>query len=244
MPEFERIACDNIEATAATQVRIRLDRAIIDEYTEAFQNGADMPPIDVFREPNSERVILADGFHRHRAAINAGREDIGCNVHEGGMHDALMYALGANAEHGMRRTQADRRHAVEMALKDPELSKQSSRFIADVCRVGKSTVNRIINEHLAKDKEKEKGGPMGQKKKPKKPTDKDVRDNGKKLTQEQVEADEVREALKAIMVLPYDGPTAAGRLLLDKDDIANAEYVSTWLAGLVIECRKPRDEDE
>lgn len=154
-----------------------------------------------------------------------------------------MFALGANAEHGMRRTNADKKHAVEMALKDPELSQQPAAFIADVCRVSKRTIERAINEQLAAT---EKGSQKATKsqKKPKPASDEDVRDNGATLTQEQVEAKEVRTALKAITCLPYDGPTAAGKLELDKDDIADAEYVSTWLAGLVIEYRKPRDEDE
>ena len=97
---FERIACDNIEATAATQVRLRIDKKMVDQYTEDFQNGAKFPPLTCFREENSERIILADGFHRLRAAINAGREDIGCNIYVGGMREALMEALGSNAEHG------------------------------------------------------------------------------------------------------------------------------------------------
>ena len=62
---FERLELDNIEATAATQVRVRIDRGIVEEYTEALMNGAQMPPLHVFREEGSQRNILADGFHRH-----------------------------------------------------------------------------------------------------------------------------------------------------------------------------------
>lgn len=240
--KFERFELDNIEATAATQVRVRLDRGIIDEYAEAMRNGAQFPPLHVFCEKNSERVILADGFHRHRAAINAKRGDIGCIVHEGGMHDALMYALGSNAEHGFRRSSADKRHAVEMALKDPELAELSNREIGDICRVSHTTVRRIRNDQLSKDSSNDK--PKKKKKKPEKAKASDVRDNGKKLTQEEVETRELREALKMVTVLPYDGEDAIDRLILDPDLVADCEYVSTWLSTLVITYRNKEKEND
>lgn len=237
-PKFEKIAVDAIEATAATQVRVRLDRSVIDQYAEDFKNGAAFPPLDVFREPNSERVILADGFHRHRGAINAGRTEIGCNVHEGKMLDALMFALGSNAEHGFRRTNADKRHAVEMALKDPEISQLRTQEIADICRVAKRTIERAINEGLTAEDENDSQNATKSQKKPKEPDMEDFRDNGAEPTQADVETEELRSALKMITVLPYKGEDAPGRLNLDKDLVADCEYVSTWLAGLVIAARK------
>ncbi len=231
---FERIAIDNIEATAATQVRIRIDKGMVDQYTEDFKNGADFPPVDVWREPNSDRNILSDGFHRHRAAINAGREELGCIVHEGTMVDALMHALGSNAEHGFRRSNADKRHAVEMALKDPTISKLTQQDIADVCRVHRNTVRNIQNDLLSEDTSK----PEKKKKREAKPAEPDdFRDNGKEVTQDEVELEELREALGLIKAFPYPGENAV-KLNPTKDDVADAEYASTWLAGLVLTVRK------
>ena len=65
----------------------------------------------------------------------------------------------------------------------------------------------------------------------------DVRDSGE-VTQQQVETDEVRAALKGIMCLPYDGEMAMGRLEVNPDLIADCEYVSTWLSTLVITYRR------
>ena len=104
---YETLAIDNIEATAATQVRVRLDRHTIEEYQEALENGAEMPPLLVFREANSERYILADGFHRLYAMVNLGWDKVVCEVRYGRMVDALREALGANQAHGLRRTNAD-----------------------------------------------------------------------------------------------------------------------------------------
>lgn len=231
---FERLALDNIEATAATQVRVKLDHAIIDEYTEALQNGAKMPPLDVFREENSERNILADGFHRQRAAINAGWGDMGCIVHPGGMKEALIHALGANSGHGLRRSNRDKRNAVEIALKDPEISQYQMTEIADICGVHRNTVRRIQNELLIDDDDSSNGNDATKVHEPADPTDDDYRDNGAELTQADVELTELRAACSMIKVLPYDGSDAAGKLDLTPDDIADLEYVSTWCANLVL----------
>lgn len=241
---YERIAIDNIEATAATQVRVKLDHATIDQYTEDFQNGADFPPLDVFREANSERNILADGFHRHRGAINAEREDIGCIVHPGGMHEALIHALGANAGHGLRRTNRDKRHAVEMALKDPEISQYQMQEIADVCRVTRQTVRRIQNDLLADPEDDDNNGNNGTKSPAVgDPTDDDFR-SAPDVTQEMVELTELRQACGLVKAFPYDGADAAGKLELTKDDIADLEYISTWAANAVLARRKAEADAE
>lgn len=232
--ECEMIALDNIEATAATQVRVRLDKGTINEYAEALDSGADMPPIVVFREANTDRNILADGFHRLYAAVNAGWKQIGCTVYEGRMQDALLFALGANSDHGLRRSNADKRHAVEMALKDPELMKLSKQEIADVCRVHRNTVSNIHNDLVSQDTSNDE---PKKKRKPKDPEADDFRDNGKEVTQEEIELGELRTALKAIKAFPYPGENAM-KLSPTKDDVADAEYASTWLAGLVITYRK------
>lgn len=234
---FERIACDNLEATAATQVRIKFDPGTIDQYTEDFQNGADFPPLDVFREPNSERNILADGFHRHRAAINAEREDIGCIVHPGGMREALIHALGANAGHGLRRTNRDKRHAVEMALKDPEISEYQMQEIADICRVTRQTVRRIQNDLLADDDDSSNSNNGTKSPVVDNPTDDDYR-SAPDVTQEMVELTELRQACSLVKAFPYDGTDAAGKLELSRDDIADLEYISTWAANAVLAHRR------
>lgn len=243
-PEFRKLRLDNIEATAATQVRVRLDRGIIDQYTQDVKDGAAFPPIDVYCEPNSERYILADGFHRHRAFVNAEREEIGCYIHEGGLKEALIHALGANSEHGHRRSNADKRHAVEMALKDPEISQLQQQEIADICRVHTRTVRRIQNDILSKDSSNgDDRTKSGDDDAPEthKPED-HTRDSGD-VSQQQVETDELRQALKMITVLPYPGEDAPERLLLDDDLISDAEHVSVWLASLVLQARKNHEEE-
>lgn len=240
--EMELIAIDNIEATAATQVRVRLDKAVIESYQEDLEAGAEFPPIVVFREANTERNILADGFHRLYAAVNLGWDKIGCEVHEGKMIDALIEALGANHGHGLRRTNKDKRHAVEMALKDPEISQYQMNEIADICRVTRQTVRRIQNDLLADDdSSNSNNGTKSHEPKVGDPAPDDFRDDGAEVTQESVELGELRDACKLIKALPYDGGTAVEKLDLSADDYADLEYVSTWCANAVLKYRSAAD---
>ena len=140
---IREISINEIEATANTQVRRMLDKGVIEEYADAMQAGAIFPALTVFAEKDSQRYILADGFHRLAAAKVAGLAHFSCEVLSGGVRAALGHALGANDQHGLRRTNADKRNAVELALKDPEWAQWSHANIARLCRVADKTVAKI-----------------------------------------------------------------------------------------------------
>jgi uncharacterized ParB-like nuclease family protein len=105
-----------------------VDEAIATEYAEAIGNGAKLPPVVVFKEGETYR--LADGWHRMRAHELAGKTEIVCDVRKGDERECRLYAVGANASHGARRTKADRWRAVEMLLRDPAWAIWSDREIA------------------------------------------------------------------------------------------------------------------
>lgn len=191
-----KLAIDQIEATAATQVRVKIDQKIVDEYAEAIEAGAIFPGLVVFAPKNSQRYILADGFHRLAAALKIGRKTIGVDVHEGGVHEALHYALGCNAEHGVRRSSADKSNAVRLALKDPNYDDWSLREVGDLCRVSHDLVRRVKE---AQNVDKKKVKPR-----PRKPAP----------TQDENDRKELNEALATIHSFPYDGKAAYGRLEL------------------------------
>jgi len=229
------LACDNIIATAATQVRVKLHKDVIEQYQEDIENGAIMPPIDVFAEKDSEAYYMADGFHRHRAKINAGHKEIEANLHEGGLHDALVFALGANSDHGMRRSNADKINAVKLALKDPELSQRTQQEIADVCRVNISTVQRVEQKlgvgRYSKSAKQDSSGEVEAN------TPENNRPTKPEPTQDEIERGELRQALSLVKAFPYGGEDAT-KLHLEPDDIEDLEYVSGWCAHAVLVHRK------
>ena len=108
--------------TEGLQIRCAIDKDVVAEYAEAMKDGAKFPPVIVFKEDRKPRkgkqvpnLYLADGFHRVGAAEELGHDEIEADVREGGFNEALKYALHANAEHGLRRTNADKWHALEVA---------------------------------------------------------------------------------------------------------------------------------
>jgi hypothetical protein len=75
-----------------------------------------------------------------------GRDAIAASVHQGGQRDALLHALSANESHGHRRTDADRRHAVELMLADPAWQEWNNSAIARQCRVSEFLVRTVRQE--------------------------------------------------------------------------------------------------
>lgn len=139
------IALDAIRTDGATQAREQLDFLTVDSYASAMFDGAVFPPVVVYEE-NDETLWLADGFHRVAAAKQNAKETIQAEVRQGGQRDALLYAVGANATHGLRRTNADKRKAVLLLLRDEEWRQWSDREIARRCYVDHKLVGKLRAE--------------------------------------------------------------------------------------------------
>jgi hypothetical protein len=92
-----------------------------------------------------KRFWLAEGFHRIASALQSGFTELPlpCDVHEGGLRDAILHSAGANAAHGLRRTNADKRRAVLMLLEDEEWAAWSDREIARRCAVSADLVGIV-----------------------------------------------------------------------------------------------------
>ncbi len=88
----------------------------------------------------------------------------------GGRKDALQYALGANAANGLRRSNADKRRCVEIAL--AEFGDLSSRQVAIMCGVSNHMVDDARPEDVGKSPTSTRTDTMGRKQpatKPRKP---------------------------------------------------------------------------
>ncbi len=132
-----------IEMDTSIQCRASIDTAVVNDYAERMTEGDKFPPVDLF---GATQFWIGDGWHRVMAAKQIGALTIETNVHEGARRDALKFALGANAAHGHRRTNADKRRSVEIALL--EFADLSSRALGELCAVDHTYVLRIKNEAL------------------------------------------------------------------------------------------------
>ena len=130
-----------------TQSRVEMDESIIAEYAAAMERGDEFPPILVFFNEDDDTHVLADGFHRLHAHLRAKPNDqIQADQRIGTIEDAVWESLGANKSHGLRRSNADKRHAVQMALTHPKGTDLSDRQIAKHVGVHHDTVGNIRRE--------------------------------------------------------------------------------------------------
>lgn len=149
------IATDQIRIDGGTQARCEIDYDVVDDYAEQIENDADFPPVVVFFDGAS--YWLADGFHRFLARRKLDHEHIECDVRKGGVRDAKLFAVGANTAHGLKRTNADKRRAVEMLLEDSEWVKKSDRWIAEQCGVSNNFVGDVRRQLSSDDSSTREG---------------------------------------------------------------------------------------
>lgn len=142
MTKQENLSVDLIELKLGTQMRAQVNDDTVEQYADLWKAKHEFPPIDVFHD--GERFILADGFHRLYGAKAAKRASVPCRIHKGGLREAILFACGANHDHGLHRSNADKQIAIDKLLDDPEWCKRSARWIAEQCRVSDKTVSKRI----------------------------------------------------------------------------------------------------
>lgn len=141
----QSIKLSDIVTTRGTQIRAKIDAEAVGEYADAMTDGAKFPPVVVFHDGID--YVLADGFHRVMAASRNGFKDILAEIHKGTKADALKFALGANTTHGIKRTNADKRRSVVLAL--AQWPKLSDRELAKICAVSDHFVGSVRKESTA-----------------------------------------------------------------------------------------------
>lgn len=128
-----KIEIKRIKADPAFQFRAAVNPEIVAQYAEAMGEGATFPPVQLYQV--GEELLLVDGWHRLEAARKTKAKQIDAEVTKGTRGEALKAAIGANATHGLARTNEDKRRAVAALLMDPELCRLSAREAAAVAGV-------------------------------------------------------------------------------------------------------------
>ena len=134
--QLQELPLEKINIFGGTQTRVKTNDDAVESYAEEMLRGTVFPPISVYFDGST--YWLADGFHRFLATKRNGTATISAEVAPGGRTEALRHALGANATNGVYRTNADKRHAVEIALEEwPELA---NTVIGEICKVSSELV--------------------------------------------------------------------------------------------------------
>lgn len=136
------IDLSKIRKDGGTQSRASINEDTVAEYAEAMENPETVfPPIVVYYD--GKDYWLADGFHRVAAWERAGRIEVPATIHQGDRRRAILHSVAANACHGLRRTNDDKRRAVMTLLEDDEWSNWSANKIAKQCGVSHTFVNGL-----------------------------------------------------------------------------------------------------
>lgn len=139
---------------AGTQSRHQIDQETVDEYADGLTDGASFPAITVHTD--GVKNYLTDGFHRYFAHKKVGKTSIQADVIHGTLREAILFSLSVNAEHGLKRTNADKRKAVLTILDDFEWSDWSNTDIAKICSVSSMFVGMVKKSLLEPEKKEKK----------------------------------------------------------------------------------------
>lgn len=246
MPELTTLAIQQIRTDGGTQSRAANNQEVVKEYTEAILAGVAMPALIVFFDGKDH--WLADGFQRREAYQQADETEVLVEVKQGSVRDAILYSVGANATHGLRRTNADKKRAVERLLSDEEWGKWSDRAIAEKCGVSHNFVGEIrrslssddseptgngfqSNERTGRDGRTINTANIGKKPEPE-PDDEAL--TGDDEDSDGLTTDEISEgysvpAVKQTGVKPTD-EAPANKAALPDDDLTDQEYLQRCLA--------------
>jgi ParB-like chromosome segregation protein Spo0J len=110
--KIREIPLDDLVLDPQLNLRDRLDDFTVERYADAWER---LPPITVYDV--DDRLLIADGFHRHAAAVMLGKRTIRAEIRQGTMTDALDFVATVNLFHGLPLSRAERRRAVEIKLK-------------------------------------------------------------------------------------------------------------------------------
>jgi hypothetical protein len=130
-PKTQNVPLDGIRLDADTQARVKINPEVVKEYADLYRAKRTLPKVNLVYD--GKFFYPWDGFHRILGRKEAGFQTIPAEVLPGSVEDARWLAVSANQTHGLKRTNEDKRRAVEISLR--LRPKMSDRQIAEHCGV-------------------------------------------------------------------------------------------------------------
>jgi hypothetical protein len=143
-----QLRLDQIKLDSGCQFRVNSDPEYVASLEEAYRNKEDVPRPIVFFDGTD--FILADGRNRYEGATAAGLKHLECEVREGTLREAILWAFGPECPNsgprGLRVTRADKHAKVQRLLADSEWQAWANTAIADACCVSHTFVAGVRKE--------------------------------------------------------------------------------------------------
>ena len=147
---IETITIEDLDRNGL-QTRVALDESTVVEYADAMRGKAHFPPVTAFCD--GKKIYLADGFHRVEATMRCGWRKIKADVRTGTFADALKHALGANANHGLRRSNADKQRCLQLAWENRRelfgANDPTADWLANVCGISYTSAKNFYESMSA-----------------------------------------------------------------------------------------------
>lgn len=149
MPKPILLPLDQLDLANKAQKRLQVRESenpeTIARYAEIYrERGAEaLPAIRVVRDTDTGCHWLTDGWHRAKAARKAGLEAIPAVIDQGDVRDATLAALGANGDHGLPLTLAERTANATALLQDGQWRKWSDARIAKHVHISPQLVAKL-----------------------------------------------------------------------------------------------------
>src|SRR5262245_49070734 len=109
---------DRIHTDGGTLVLSEPNDGVVADNVEALRHNATALPAVAMVFVKAEVHWLADFFHRLETGRRLGHKHVWAAVREGNRRDAVLFAASANATHCLPWTNADKRRAVLLLLRD------------------------------------------------------------------------------------------------------------------------------
>lgn len=143
--EGERVAIDAIDLEAKTQTRRKNDKARIARYADAMRGGEKFRPVVLIELASGKRVI-ADGWHRVLAAIEAGIIEITAVIIRGSEELARAISGAFNSRHGLNYSASEEKNRAVAAIEKHKVAllagKISCRAIARIEGLTHTAINK------------------------------------------------------------------------------------------------------
>ena len=209
---YEEIYANNIYRSPAADARVAVNDAVVNDYAELIRSGITFPALTVYKV--NEEYHLADGLHRLLAYERAELPVVRCHIMNGSLQDAILHSLRSNAEHGLARTNADKRKNVQTMLDDETWSKFSNREISKVCGVTHTLVNSMRKVETASTQQPRKSSPEEPMRLSKKELDEINQQeqailNSELISEREQQADLIEQQTRELAILRAQEPSAA-----------------------------------
>jgi len=135
--ENRELQIEDITADEDIQIRVGVNSSRVDEFAEVY---SELPPWRVVKTPDG-KFLLADGFHRRKAAQKKGYKRAHCKVEEGDYKRALEIAIEENCRGPLNLSRQEKLNTIEKALKFfPE---RANSWIGEIIGVSMQTVEKV-----------------------------------------------------------------------------------------------------